>query len=623
MGPKYLAFRVYFELKKKSGILKNQFPINPDFNKFIDFEDWKTNSTFYIKSRAQQLQELYPFDVDVDKNEKQKYGIFQFFSGNYFDLGKDYNWLLNPDTLFKYDSKLHWSDVNDYDSMAGDIKYVWEKSRFSYLYLTIRSDLKNNTDSSQYVIDEIISWIDANPINQGPNYKCSQETSLRIFNWNYALQFYRDSEHLTVDKFDKIMHVIYWQIKHVYNNINFSRIAVRNNHAITETLALYLSGIIFPFFPEASMWKKNGKKWFEKEIEYQIYADGTYLQFSMNYHRVVIQLLTLAIKITNHFNESFSKVVYDRAYQSLNFLLQCQDEKTGYLPNYGANDGALFFPFTSCEYRDFRPQLNSLHFLLTGSPLYSNGPWDEDISMWNINTTLNTYQPIHRKLGWNTFSVGGYYILNMKDSSTFIRCGNHVDRPSQADNLHIDLWYNNENILIDGGSYKYNSDPADLNYFFGTESHNTVMLDQHSQMEKGGRFIWYYWSQCKSAQISENEEEYIFEGTISAFGQLDKNIKHTRKVVISKNTKTWEIKDTIHNKPANSNMRQLWHIHSKAFVNANLLNKVDTIFEKKGFYSSSYGQKIETNYYSIESKNNTITTIIKLDENTSIAPILS
>jgi hypothetical protein len=149
------------------------------------------------------------------------------------------------------------------------------------------------------------------------------------------------------------------------------------------------------------------------------------------------------------------------------------------------------------------------------------------------------------------------------------------------------------------------------------------MVDQHSQMAKGGRFIWYYWSQCKSVQIFENEKEYIFEGTITAFGQLAKNIKHNRKVVISKNTNTWEIIDTIHNKPLISNMRQLWHTNSKAKVNISLINEVDSIIEKKGYYSTSYGQKLETNYFSIESKNNTITTIIKLDENTFIAPILS
>jgi hypothetical protein len=623
MGPRYLAFRVFFELKKRSGFLKVQFPMNPEIIRYTELNTWKKETDFFVKSREQYLNLDYAFEVDLEKSEKQKNGIFQFFSGNYHDLGIHYDWITNPDTKFKYDKNLHWSVVNDYDTKAGDIKYVWEKSRFSYLYLAIRADLKFKTDSSKYVFDEIISWIDANPINQGPNYKCSQEMSLRIFNWIYALQFYRNSEYLTSEVFDKIMHVLYWQMKHVYSNINFSRIAVRNNHAITETLALYLSGLMFPFFPEANTWKVKGKKWFEKEIEYQIYSDGTYLQFSMNYHRVVVQLLTLAINVAQHYNESYAKVVYNRAYQSLNFLIQCQDEKYGYLPNYGANDGALFFPFTTCEYRDYRPQLNSLHFLLTGEKLYGEGPWNEEIEMWNINSTLNIFEPLKKNLGWNIFPVGGFYIANLEQSCTFIRCGNHRDRPSQADNLHIDIWYKNHNILTDGGSYKYNSIASDLNYFFGTESHNTVMLNNLNQMEKGGRFIWYFWTQVNNVNISENSNELIFEGGISAFQYLSKKIKHNRRIIISKNNSSWQVNDTIINKPKSSTMRQLWHPIQNDGYYLSILNNTDAIIRKDGYYSSSYGQKESIEYISVESQNNSINTILKIDENTFTTPVLS
>src|SRR5690606_27364045 len=126
----------------------------------------------------------------------------------------------------------------------------------------------------------------------------------------YALQYYRNSLHLTDDFFQEIMHAIYWQLRHVYSNINFSRIAVRNNHAITETLTLYLGALFFPFFPEAALWKKNGKKWFEEEVLYQVYPDGTFLQFSMNYHRVVVQLFTWAFKSADFFGEKFIKEVY-------------------------------------------------------------------------------------------------------------------------------------------------------------------------------------------------------------------------------------------------------------------------------------------------------------------------
>ena len=134
---------------------------------------------------------------------------------------------------------------------------------------------------------------------------------------------------------------------------------------------------------------------------------------------------------------------------------------------------------------------------------------------------------------------------------TFIRCGNHKDRPSQADNLHLDVWYKGENILVDGGSYKYNTDQQTLKYFMGTASHNTVMLDDYDQMKKGSRFIWYNWSQRKDAQYEERGEEYYFKGSVNAFSYLSEDIVHQREVIKLKDRPKWVIKDTIVNKPGN------------------------------------------------------------------------
>lgn len=611
-------------MKKKMGFLKREFPVHPKLENFISLADWKKYSTFYVHSLSESMSRDYDFIPNEELNQKQKQGFYKFFSNLEYNLGTKYDWLTNPETNFRYDVNKHWSDINDFDPKVGDIKYVWEKSRFSYLYLCIRSDIKNKTDSSEYVISEILSWINANPINQGPNFKCSQEISLRVLNWNYALQFYRDSEFLTEEKFNLITHYIYWQIKHVYSNINFSRIAVRNNHAITETLLIYLSGLIFPYFPEAKKWKKNGRKWFEEEVAYQIYTDGTFLQFSMNYHRVVVQLLNTAIIITNSVNEKLSDVVYNRAYKSLNFLFQCQNVDTGELPNYGANDGALFFPLSSCDYRDYRPSLNTLHYLLTGSNLYVSGPWLEELALFKIGKVEGKFDPIEKKFGWSIFDKGGYYVLNKNNCLTFIRCGNHFDRPSQADNLHMDIWYKNSNILRDSGSYKYNTSIQDIEYFFGTESHNTVMINNNSQMLKGSRFIWYYWSQCIEVKTSETENEFIFEGKISAFRFLNKKITHNRKIKVNKLQPKWEVEDTILNSSKNDKIRQLWHFNpndiEKIIITSD--EHVNKII-KNGYYSSMYGSKIEVSYYSFETKQNLISTTIILDENSTIAPILS
>src|SRR5690606_2810610 len=125
------------------------------------------------------------------------------------------------------------------------------------------------------------------------------------------------------------------------------------------------------------------------------------------------------------------------------------------------------------DYRDYRPQLNALHKMLTGTNLYDNeGDWNEDVLWFKADQIKAvSYPPLKHQEGWNNFTKGGYYILRERNTLTFIRCGSYKDRPAQADNLHIDIWHKGENILFDGGTYKYNTDPKLLKYFMGTKSH--------------------------------------------------------------------------------------------------------------------------------------------------------
>jgi len=615
MGIRYVMFRVYFEFQKRTGQLKKKFPINPPKKDFISLEEWKINSVFLIEAREEWDSSEYPFEPSSEITAQMMKGTFEFFSSTKYNLGENYNWITNPDTGFVYDPNLHWSDINDYNQKSGDIKYVWEKSRFSFVYAFIRDDIKNGTDHSAFIFNEIKSWIKANPINQGPNYKCSQEISLRVINWTYALHFYRNSKNLDKTLFSEIMHVIYWQLKHVRSNIHFSRIAVRNNHAITETLMLYLGGKIYSFYPESPSWVKKGKAWFEQEVKYQVYPDGTFLQFSMNYHRVLIQLFNLAFIVSDKFKEKFEEEIYQRAYASLNFLFHCMQPSNGELPNYGANDGALFFPLTSCAYRDYRPQLNTLYFLLTGNILSEPGNWQEELSFYKPKPIKN-FKPIFINQGWKEFKNGGYAVLRDGDTFTFIRCGTHKDRPSQADNLHIDIWKNGLNLLGDGGSYKYNTENELLKYFMGTESHNTIMLDDSDQMKKGARFIWYYWTKSLKFKASEDDKSYRFEGEISAFRHLNKKIAHSRIVIKWKDEDRWTITDSISAKYPQQLMRQIWHPISES---SNLLieenvegEAITNIIQKKGWYSGKYGVKLPVHQIELQTNSNKISTTIRV-----------
>lgn len=613
MGLRYVVFRVKYAIESKLGLLTKKFPINPEPISTISLKQWRIDApVFFFKDRETiKLPKQKHEELEQEFKNIQK-GIFTFFGKSKFDLGKANDWITNPDSGYRYNKTKHFTKIQDISSEAGDIKYVWEKARFSYLYTIIRYDYHFNQDNSTLVFDEIEDFIVKNPINQGPNYICSQETSLRILNWTFALYFYKNSDELTEDRFDKIMNSIYWQVHHVYHNIQFSRIAVRNNHAITETLLLYLSGKLFPFFNNTNHWSRLGKKWFEKEIDYQIYDDGTYLQYSMNYHRVVVQLLTWGIRLSELHQDKFNKNVYEKAQKSLHFLDACLNENNGHLPNYGSNDGALFFKLTNDDYRDYRSQLDDLRAVLQNINAYKTLSYN----WYGIHEVKAIKLNIQELC---TYDIGGYYLINENNSKTFIKCGAYKDRPAQADNLHLDIWVGGQNYLWDTGSYKYNTTEEFSNYFKGTEGHNTVSISYKNQMLKGSRFIWYYWVKKAKTRLNKEGKTFVFKGEIEAFKELGNNISHERLIKKVEGELKWEITDVIKNKEKEE-ITQYWHVNPDVFdkvkieTSDNQGNKLVPNIEDK-WYSGYYGMKTNSKRITYTTKLNSFHTTINIIEN--------
>jgi hypothetical protein len=286
------------------------------------------------------------------------------------------------------------------------------------------------------------------------------------------------------------------------------------------------------------------------------------------------------------------------------------DEK-GWLPNYGANDGALFFKLNSGHYRDYRGQLQALAFT-AGMDI---GLESEDAGWYGLERqNANEWRPAD---GIHSFDKGGYYLIREPETFTFIKCGSYKDRPSQADNLHIDIWVKGENILLDAGTYKYNTDAQTMRYFSGTQSHNTVMLDNSDQMLKGGHFLWFYWSQSIEAGLKEEGDSFVFSGEVNAFKYIKDDIVHRRTVVKRKGVAVWEVKDEIIGAPGGMALQQLWHVSLGAA--GVVIRKVNTDGAEQepqlrdGWSSSLYGEREKTKEYYFSTTNNIIYTTIKVD----------
>jgi len=137
MGIRYILFRIFYILKIKSAWLKFRFPTNVKNMFFVSLTKWRKNTPAYFFDSKEELlirKDKFNFEFDRDELSKKlkniKDGKITFFSSTEFDLGKNYDWITNPETDYKYEINKHWSLINDFSEKAGDIKYVWEKARF-------------------------------------------------------------------------------------------------------------------------------------------------------------------------------------------------------------------------------------------------------------------------------------------------------------------------------------------------------------------------------------------------------------------------------------------------------------------------------------------------------------
>ena len=139
---------------------------------------------------------------------------------------------------------------------------------------------------------------------------------------------------------------------------------------------------------------------------------------------------------------------------------------------------------------------------------------------------VNYDKPINKKeiLG----SEDGFFIYKKNNLLLVFKRPIYNFRPSHSDSLHVDLWINGVNILRDGGSLSYNTTLEKENYYSGTFSHNTVVIDSRNQMKKISRFLFGSWlkEQKFSYYFSDNYIK-ILSGYRDAYG-----VSHTRTVVI-------------------------------------------------------------------------------------------
>ncbi len=564
-GPRWVWFRLGYALRKHSGWLQRQTPVSSwasqPLARFLRARHLAAPAAylahrrehqppflFSSKQQGQFTSHLTAWDQDdchpmVEADRLQK-GDVKYFGHAWAHLGYPPQWHMNPYIGHRVAADQHWSRTQEFAD--GDIKIIREPSRFGFVYALVRSYWRTgNTSYAECFWQVVESWRLHNPPQQGPNWQCGQEISLRVMAWCFGLYGFWQSDATTATRVAALAQMIAVSGQRIEANLSYA-LSQANNHGVSEGVGLWTIGLLFPEFRDAARWRQCGRQALEATGRDLIYDDGAFSQHAVNYHRLMLHDYLWALRLGDIQGQSLSVDLKARVGRAGRLLYDLQDDDSGQLPRYGQNDGALILPLNNCDYADYRPVIQAVHYLMTSTRCYTPGRWDEDL-LWLFGpSALSAPRSAPSRCDAQARD-GGYYALRARTGFAFVRCGGFRHRPGQADIMHLDLWWRGYNMALDPGTYSYHAPLPWANPLAETAYHNTVTVDGREQMNRVSRFLWLPWLRgwVSHQQRSRGGNLAYWEGEHDGYCRLRPAVRY-RRGIVRLGEAHWLVLDALH-----------------------------------------------------------------------------
>ena len=425
-----------------------------------------------------------------------------------------------------------WWKIPETSDVVSEIKLVWEKSRFSWAPIFASRSARGGEKALLRLNAWIAHWCKQNPPYLGPNWKCGQEASIRIMSLALSAIILGQMKEPT----NALLKFLSVHVDRIIPTVDYA-IGQDNNHGTSEAAALFIAGawrFASTLDPEEKRSAEKtmlfGRDTLEERISYLVESDGGFCMYSTNYHRVLLDTLSLVELCRRILGlPAFSKEFKLRAKGATEWLLALTDFQSGGVPNIGANDSSLLLGLTDAPITDFRPSLRVASALFMDRNAFSDLKMSTDIL-----ETLGIEEP-KEMVEWpqsKLFSQSGFAVLRGATAFAVLKFPRSRKRPSQADALHLDLWYNGQNILRDGGTFSYASTSREIDHFdfAATARHNTIEFDNRDQMKRIGQFLYLDWLNANFVGRLEHTQsvQNFASGYSDSFGAF-----HSRSIQFS------------------------------------------------------------------------------------------
>lgn len=500
-----------------------------------------------------QLGEALP--VKIELADQICHHIFDLLGSGPTALGPEINWHCDFKTGYCW-KPVYYADIDYSDlSQPYDVKVPWELSRCQH-FITLGQAywLTGEERYAQEFVNQLESWLEANPSQIGVNWSCTMDVAIRAVNLTWALYFFASSPTFTDDSLTRFLKSILQHGRHIIRNLEDG--PIRGNHYLADGIGLVYLGIMFPEFKEAEQWRKKGLEILFGEMLHQVYPDGADFEASIPYHRLALELFLTPILLCRLNNLDVPPPVMSRLEKMFEFV-RAYTKPDGTIPVWGdADDGRLLRlsrPGSEREFIDHR-YLLAIGAVLFDRPdfgLAAGDCWEE--AMWLFGRQAVEYRaslPAHSApIPSVHFPAAGIYLMRQNDLYLLLDAGpNGQDGNgghAHNDTLSFELFAYGKSFIVDPGSYVYTADYKARNLFRSTAYHNTVVVDGQEINHFEENYLFSMANNVVSTVHRwETTDKYdFFDGEHSGYQRLTQPVTHRRQLYFDKMGGWWIIKD--------------------------------------------------------------------------------
>ena len=430
--------------------------------------------------------------------------------------------------------------------LVGNARNVWELNRHQHLVTAaLAFALTGDRRYAAHVRAQIESWLRQNPFPHGINWNSPLELGLRLISWVWISRLLAPGE-----DWDALFgeHGEMWPsvYRHQWMIAKLQSVgSSANNHLIGEMAGQFIAASEWPFFDESLSWARQAHRMLDSEIVRQYYPSGLNREQAWGYHLFATELLVLAglegDRLGRPFGSDYREALR-RAVTSAAGLAGPGSLR----PAYGdCDDGiAVGLPGSSDVLERLRIVVSRW---LGGGDAPADPSEEARLATRLLLSGISTVErrdehssPAQPDGGSRAFTDAGLFRMVSHDDGLQLTCladaGDlgylSIAAHGHADALSFTLSADDEQLLVDPGTYTYHFDAESRAYFRGTRAHNTITIDGQDQSRSAGPFLW-----TRKAQVTVRDWQPAEHGAgLSAihdgYERLSDPVRHSRRFVL-------------------------------------------------------------------------------------------